>query len=167
MRPEELIRRQHRHMLALCHRLLRDGVAAQDACQEGFVRFLAAVRLGRKVSNPEAYLYQVCLNSALEILRRRRELPTSLTVDPPSGDPSPDHDMLAAEDRALIGEAIAELPPRQAQVFTARMLDGLSTARTAELLGCSTQAVRTNLCLALRAVKRLVRDRQEKEGNEE
>jgi RNA polymerase sigma-70 factor, ECF subfamily len=161
---EPFLRAQYRPMYALCRRLLRDPGLAEEACQEGFTRFWSMHQSGRTITNPPGYLYQTCLNSALQLMRMRRRAPASLSQDVAAKGDSPDRQALLAGIRESAVAAVAELPPRQGEVFTARMLQGLSTQETAEMLGCSVETVRANLCYALRAVKEHVRRRDSGAG---
>jgi len=51
--------------------------------------------------------------------------------------------------RLRVRSAVADLPPRQREVVTLRMLEGMSTKATAELLDCAEGTVKASLSHAL------------------
>jgi RNA polymerase sigma-70 factor (ECF subfamily) len=129
-------------------RITGNAQDAEDVLQTVFLRL---ARQGDAVSlaNPSSYLYRAAVNAALDLLRTRRErLNVALeeadgSPDDPGGQPDQVHE--AAELRAWLRRAIAALPPRAAEVFALRHLEGLENREIARTLGMSRVAVAVTL----------------------
>lgn len=125
---------------ATAWRILGNASDTEDAVQEAFVD---ALRIGgrQRVDNWGALLRRLAGCRALDLLRKRRctepiaaELPAPVATQP-------DRVAVAAERVALLRQALAELPDRQAEVFSLRYFAELSNADIATALGISAGAV--------------------------
>ncbi len=133
---------------------LKDPGLAEDALQETLVRSYTGFGRFRFRARPSTWLLRVCRNVCRELNRRRRFEPLDermlegLRFEP---DPGRDRDQAAriAELRA----ALATLPERQAQVVSLRMLEELSVADTAAVMGCREGTVKAHLHRAMTALR--------------
>ena len=140
-------------------RLLGHVADAEDVVQESL---LEAFRLhGRQtVNNWGGLLRQLATRRAIDRLRKRRQMETlsqELTI-PQSDQPEP-----AAIERELASRlrlAIAELPDREASVFSLRYFGELNNSEIAQLLEISTDAVGVALHKARAKLKRLLHAEQ-------
>lgn len=100
---------------------------------------------------PEAYVRRALFTTYVSWWRRRwrAELPAAV---PPDRAGRAD---LAAEvaDRDAVRRALARLSRQQRAVVVLRYVEDLSVERTAELLGCSTGAVKVQASRAIRALR--------------
>jgi len=129
-----------------------DWHRADDVVQDALVKlYVAWPRLTRSGAFP-TYARRAVVTSAIDQGRRpwRREH----AVDG-AGAYEPDrHDrMQEVEDRLMIIEALAELPPRQRATVVLRYYDELSVDETAEVLGCTTGTVKSQTARGLDALR--------------
>lgn len=69
---------------------------------------------------------------------------------------SPDSLLLQTQIRERVQRALQNLPHRQRQAFLLRHWQGLSTAETAQAMGCTEGSVKTHLSRAINALKPLL-----------
>jgi len=134
---------------------------AEDIYVETFSRVVEAADRWRPTGSFRSYLFtiawRICLDSSRRRGRQRRAMDTLRgEPHPPSvAAPPPDPESLAAieQRRRRLEAGIAELPERHraAVLLTYRM--GLSSPEVAEILGWSSQEVRSKLAYARRLLK--------------
>ena len=135
---------------AQASRLTRDTATAEDLTQDAFLRLYRRRDRLREDVNYGAYLRQIVLRLAIDRFRkagRRREVAL------------PEHELPgphAAPDVGLtdaVRERLAEMPQREAEVFSLRVLEGLDTRETAEALKIGEGTVRRYLFDAVRRLR--------------
>jgi RNA polymerase sigma factor (sigma-70 family) len=143
--------------------LLGDCAGAEDVTALAFERlYRARSRLDRRRGTPRALLFSIARNAALDELRRRRRSDQKLArehqrevqaVDP----------FEHAEQRAIVLEALSELPPREREVVLLKFHGQLSGGELAQALGVSQSNAGTRLYRALEHLREscLARERQE------
>src|SRR5208337_4715312 len=107
---------------AAAYRITGSMADAEDVAQAVFLRLASA---DGPVTNAGSYLYRAAINGALDLLRRRKTAQLEplenaayvAAVEPGS---SPEAEASTRELGALLRVAIAELPPRAAEMFTLR-----------------------------------------------
>ncbi|MGC4097099.1 MAG: sigma-70 family RNA polymerase sigma factor [Nitrospira sp.] len=127
--------------------------AAADIVQDTYVR-LALRGNHQSHDNPRALVFRVAANLATDHNRHRRiqEKFDGGTVEAlhiASPIPSPDADLLARQEEALLKEAIAELPKTRRMVFLLRMSQELSYSQIAQRVGISVSAVEKHMHKAI------------------
>lgn len=130
-------------LVSQVYALTGDFTEAQDVVHEAFARALAQPKRFRHLDNPEAWLRTVAVNLARSHGRRRAildRLVRSGRVDRPGRTVpglSPDH-------VALVG-ALQRLPTPVREAVVLHHLADLPVGEVAEVLGCSTSAVKMRL----------------------
>jgi RNA polymerase sigma-70 factor (ECF subfamily) len=141
-------------------KLLGDEQEAEDVLQETFLSAFLAINRFEGRSQLSTWLYRIAYNASLMRLRKRDRMTTFSLDQPPAEGRSmvegeshhlvdwssvPDDELLTAEARQVMDQAIAELPESLRSTFVLRDLQGLTGAETAEVLGISVQAVKNRL----------------------
>jgi RNA polymerase sigma-70 factor (ECF subfamily) len=71
---------------------------------------------------------------------------------------APDRTVARALQMEILSKAVAQLPGRQRQAFMLRCWDGMSTAITAETMGCSQGSVKTHYSRAIHSLRASLED---------
>lgn len=136
---QEVIARYGPPMQRTVAQLLRDAVEAEDVVQESFARLFLNLESIRSL---KPWLFQVAVNLARQVLRRRRTPPAPQVAAP--ADP---------ELREIIDLALQELPDKTRIAFVLREMGGLTTDEVAAAEGCSVEAVRQRIVDARRRLR--------------
>lgn len=138
----------------LALRILHDQGRAEEVLQETFVRvWRAAIAFDSSRGSAQAWLITITRNLALSELRRLQAHPVlGIEDDVLCEDASSDPEALAWHNsqRALVRDAIAQLPTQQQQVVLLSYYQGLTHAEIAGRTGEPLGTVKSRLRLALR-----------------
>jgi RNA polymerase sigma-70 factor (ECF subfamily) len=149
-------------VFALAWSVLMNREDAMDAAQEVFIRLYKSLPSMSESDNLNAWLYRVCLNHCIDRKRRAKSSRIELTGDDwdrlqGNERDEPEYRAYQSEVGRVIRAAVDRLPERQRMVFVLRHYRLLSINEIAQVLGCTTGAVKAHLS---RATARL-RDRLE------
>jgi RNA polymerase sigma-70 factor (ECF subfamily) len=144
----------------LALKMLGDPQDAEDILQETFIKAYRHLPGFDGRSSLSTWLYRIATNEALMHLRRRRHPQVSidepLEADDQESAPlqivdwccMPEEELLSAEARLRMDQAVEALPPSLRVVFILRDIEGLSTEETGAVLNLSEAAVKTRLSRA-------------------
>jgi len=154
----EIVRRHGDLVWRTAYRLLGDTADASDCYQK---TFLEAIRLARRetVGDWPALLRHLATARALDLLRSRyrrrdRSEPAVEVSELMDREPDPSRHAEASELAERLRLALAELPPRQAEVFCLCRLDGMSYAEAADRLELDSNGVGALLHRARKQLRR-------------
>jgi RNA polymerase sigma-70 factor (ECF subfamily) len=156
----ELLDRYGRTMLSVARMFVRDRAVAEEVVQEAWLNVLRGIDRFEGRSSLKTWILRIVANTAkTRGMRESRTVPFSaITDDEAVMDPErfldegrwrghwaapvtawhlPEGRLLAAEERALIEQAIADLPPLQASVVTMRDVIGCDSAEVCNVLDLS------------------------------
>jgi RNA polymerase sigma-70 factor (ECF subfamily) len=139
---EALVREQGPLILRVAWRILRNVQDAEDVAQEVLLELFR-----RSAADPPdpGFLRCLAVRRAIDRLRARRPtLPLDAAQLPQRG-PGPDGEILHRELLERLRSSVAQLPPRQAEVFCLRHLEQLSYDDIARHLAISREAVAVSL----------------------
>jgi RNA polymerase sigma factor (sigma-70 family) len=124
-------------------RLLHDPDRARDVVQDAFVRFMA--QPAAEVAGHEVeWLYTVCRNRALDILRkenRMRRFEEGELERASTAEPRPGRALEATETQASVLQLIDRLPPNQQEVVRLKFQNGFSYKEIARITELSVTNV--------------------------
>ncbi len=148
-------------MLRTAWRITRDPDRARDALQDAMARIWARRERVRVHPNPGALVLRITIHAAIDVLRRerRRRRAEEATVLPaghadPQGGPA--FEAERSEVRALVLEAVARLPEKQAAAVTLRVLDEQPYEAIATALGCAEPTARVHVLRGRDKLKQLL-----------
>jgi RNA polymerase sigma-70 factor, ECF subfamily len=129
-------------------RITGNAQDAEDVLQTVFLRLARQDEGALDVASAGSYLYRAAINSAFDVLRARRSrasVPLDEAAEAPGALPGPDAVQESEEVRRWLRGALAALPPRAAEMFALRYLEGEANRDIARLLGVSRVSVAVSL----------------------
>lgn len=154
---ERLVARYQAPLLDFLYGMTRDREWAADLVQETFLKAYSAAPDPDAIAYPQAWLYRIATNAAINALRHRNRfawLPLA-RLEPDAGADSSDrwrlpplaslpYEDVAASvaERDAVWSVLAELPPRWRAVLLLQTTAGFSTAEIADQLGLTEANVR-------------------------
>lgn len=146
----------------LALRILENQQDAEDVLQDTFIKAYRGLDSFDGRSSLSTWLYRIATNETLMVLRRRKNIPVSVSIEEPLDENDsipeprqiadwcclPEDELMSNETRFQLEKAIEVLPESLRLVFVLRDLEGLSTAETGEVLDLSETAVKTRLSRA-------------------
>lgn len=160
-----VLRHQHK-VVQLVTRLVGEG-DAPDVAQEAFIKAYRALPRFKGESAFYTWLYRIAINTAKNYLVSRTRRPSWQDIDVQDAElfghteqmsdiDTPEAELLTAEIRKAVADAIRTLPPDLRQAITLRELDGLSYEEIAEVMDCPIGTVRSRIFRARAAVDQVL-----------
>ena len=153
----ELVVRYAPRVSALVYQHVGDPEATRDVSQTVFLKACRRIGTLQAVRSFRAWLFRIAINESVEFIRAHKRAPVRIASvsieDVPARGKRPLERLIAQEERAAVVAALDRLPPRQRSVFVMRHFHGLSNQEIAEVLSCSTSAVKANLSYALKSLR--------------
>jgi RNA polymerase sigma factor (sigma-70 family) len=144
--------------------MLRSDSEANEVVQEAFIKFiLAAPELDTK-ERALAYMRATITNLSLTVIRARGSRPNLVVLDDATAEVEAawqvdgDHSSVisAAEDAAIIRQALAMLSPAERAALVMWEMEGRSTSEIASELGIKESAVRHTVSRARASLRRVL-----------
>ena len=154
---QELVERNHAHVIRLVHRFVGNYNDVDDLAQEVFMRIYRARLSYKPTARFFTWMFRITANVSLNARRpratRAHEVSIGQICDEADGrsamlDPQcrmPDDRMLQEELRDKVQEAIHTLPEKQQIAVVLSKYEGMSYADIARTMGCSTSGVKSLL----------------------
>jgi RNA polymerase sigma-70 factor (ECF subfamily) len=153
----DLIRPHERSVYAMALSLLHNEADAEDAAQEAFLKAFRNLAKFRGESKFSTWLISITLNEARSRLRSKKVMKMESLDEPPENQgpvtPAllrdwreiPSEALERHEIRAMLQQAITDLPLIYREVFLLRDVEELSVNQSAETLGISIASVKVRL----------------------
>lgn len=154
---ERLFEREYARVVRIAQRVLGDTGEAEDVAQEAFLSFYRSHPADAPFA--AAWLHAAAAHASLNVVRGRtrraiREMADATDVALRAV-ADPEQEAVAAEERALVREALSRLPVKSATVLALRY-SGLSYAEVAAAVGTRTDQIGTILRRAEDALRKEV-----------
>jgi RNA polymerase sigma-70 factor (ECF subfamily) len=166
----ELIYRLHcRRVYALCLRMLRDPVEAEDLTQETFMQLFRKIHTFRGESAFSSWLHRLTANLVLMHFRKKKLAQTPLdeitmsaeeTSSPLNELGVPDLRLTGLFDRANLQTAIDQLPEGSKAMFILHDVQGYDHNEIAKIRGCSVGNSKSQLHRARKRLRKLLQSAQ-------
>ncbi|WP_019529949.1 RNA polymerase sigma factor RpoE [Dasania marina] len=162
-----VLKYQHK-IFGLISRYIRDHSEIQDVAQEAFIKAYRALPNFRGDSAFYTWLYRIAINTAKNHLVSRGRRPPSADIDvedaehfegdsPLKDIENPENALFGEELKAVLDNAIADLPSDLRTALTLRELEDFSYEDIADVMGCPVGTVRSRIFRAREAVDKQVR----------
>lgn len=142
---EAIFREHSGAVYRAAYRITGNAMDAEDVLQTVFARLLNRTEAPDLSEGAAGYLHRAAVNAALDLMRARKRA-QSVDLDEAhdvaeDGAPGPDRRSHSRQLAQLLRGALANLSPRQAEVFTMRYLEGQSNQEISRMLGSSQTAI--------------------------
>ena len=160
----DLYDRHNRLLFGLILRIVRDRAEAEDILQEVFVRvWTRAESYDPQLGRPTPWLVRLAHNRAIDRLRARRTrhddrvsaLGESTADTPPCASDirTPESDVLEAERRGTVTDALSSLPTEHRRLIEAAFFDGYTHSELAKHFGLPLGTVKTRIRAGMIAMR--------------
>lgn len=156
---------EHRsELLAHANRVLKDSAKAEEITQDALIKFILAAPELESTDHALSYLHRTIENLCIDFFRLEGRRPNLVLLDDATAEieaswqDNGDHSaaMSAAEDAAIIRQALAMLSPAERAALVMWEVEGRSTEEIAAELGIKTSAVRHTVSRARASLRRVL-----------
>jgi RNA polymerase sigma factor (sigma-70 family) len=156
---------EHRsELLAHANRVLKDSAKAEEITQDALIKFMLAAPELESNDHALSYLHRTIENLCIDLFRLEGRRPNLVVIDDAQAEVeaawqvSGDHSqvMSAAEDAAIIRQALALLSPAERAALVMWEMEGRSTEEIAAELGIKESAVRHTVSRARASLRRVL-----------
>ena len=156
---------QHRAELhAHASRVLKDQIKAEEITQDALIKFMLAAPELESEEHALSYLHRTIENLCIDLFRAEGRRPNLVVIDDAQAEVEAawqnngDHSaaMSAAEDAAIIRQALALLSPAERAALVMWEMEGRSTEEIAAELGIKESAVRHTVSRARASLRKVL-----------
>jgi RNA polymerase sigma factor (sigma-70 family) len=153
-------------LIAHANRIVKDKAKAEEITQEAIVKFMLAAPELSSNDHALSYLHRTIENLCIDLFRAENRRPNLVALDDASAEVeltwqvSGDHSQAisAAEDAAIIRQALSLLSPAERAALVMWEVEGRSTAEIAKELGIKESAVRHTVSRARASLRKVLSD---------
>lgn len=151
-------------LLAHADRILKDKLKAEEITQEALVKFMLAAPELSSDLHALSYLHRTIENLCIDLFRAENRRPNLIALDDATAEletkwqVSGDHSqgISAAEDAAIIRQALSLLSPAERAALVMWEIEGRSTEEIAKELGIKESAVRHTVSRARASLRKVL-----------
>ena len=156
---------EHRsELLAHANRVLKDSAKAEEITQDALIKFMLAAPELESTDHALSYLHRTIENLCIDLFRLEGRRPNLVVLDDATAEVEAawqvdgDHSSIisAAEDAAIIRQALAMLSPAERAALVMWEMEGRSTSEIASELGIKESAVRHTVSRARASLRRVL-----------
>jgi RNA polymerase sigma factor (sigma-70 family) len=151
-------------LIAHANRIVKDKSRAEEITQEALVKFMLAAPELSSDNHALSYLHRTIENLCIDLFRAENRRPNLVALDDATAEVestwqvSGDHsvEISAAEDAAIIRQALSLLSPAERAALVMWEVEGRSTAEIAKELGIKESAVRHTVSRARASLRKVL-----------
>ena len=151
-------------LIAHANRIVKDKAKAEEITQEALVKFMLAAPELASDNHALSYLHRTIENLCIDLFRAENRRPNLVALDDATAEVestwqvSGDHsvEISAAEDAAIIRQALSLLSPAERAALVMWEVEGRSTAEIAKELGIKESAVRHTVSRARASLRKVL-----------
>ena len=151
-------------LIAHANRIVKDKSKAEEITQEALVKFMLAAPELSSDSHALSYLHRTIENLCIDLFRAENRRPNLIALDDATAEVestwqvSGDHSLAisAAEDAAIIRQALSLLSPAERAALVMWEVEGRSTTEIAKELGIKESAVRHTVSRARASLRKVL-----------
>ena len=151
-------------LITHANRIVKDKAKAEEVTQEALVKFMLAAPELSSDSHALSYLHRTIENLCIDLFRAENRRPNLVALDDATAEVesswqvSGDHSlaMSAAEDAAIIRQALSLLSPAERAALVMWEVEGRSTKEIASELGIKESAVRHTVSRARASLRKVL-----------
>jgi RNA polymerase sigma factor (sigma-70 family) len=156
---------EHRsELLAHANRVLKDSAKAEEITQDALIKFMLAAPELESTDHALLYLHRTIENLCIDLFRLEGRRPNLVVLDDATAEVEAawqsdgDHSSViaAADDAAIIRQALAMLSPAERAALVMWEMEGRSTSEIAAELGIKESAVRHTVSRARASLRRVL-----------
>jgi RNA polymerase sigma factor (sigma-70 family) len=156
---------EHRsELLAHANRVLKDSAKAEEITQDALIKFMLAAPELESTDHALLYLHRTIENLCIDLFRLEGRRPNLVVLDDATAEVEAawqvdgDHTSViaAADDAAIIRQALAMLSPAERAALVMWEMEGRSTSEIAAELGIKETAVRHTVSRARASLRRVL-----------
>jgi RNA polymerase sigma factor (sigma-70 family) len=156
---------EHRsELLAHASRVLKDSAKAEEITQDALIKFMLAAPELESDEHALSYLHRTIENLCIDLFRMEGRRPNLVVLDEATAEieatwqDDGDHSAVlsAAEDAAIVRQALSMLSPAERAALVMWEVEGRSTEEIAAELGIKTAAVRHTVSRARASLRRIL-----------
>lgn len=157
---DALVTRYHRKVYGLASSMLRDHDAADDICQETFIRAYKALSRFREGANFFTWIYRIAVNLCLNAIRNKKRLVPMDEVPESVGSVAPGQEDCAGRKELLdkVNEKLETIHPKYRTALLLRVNEGLSYAEISAVLGIPRGTVMSRISRAREMLRTLLEE---------
>jgi len=148
-----LVRRHQKALMRLGLRFMKDVDAAQDVVQDAFIKAYERLATFEGRSSFKSWLFQICVNTAKNKLRERRESFVDISTLPLAVGAVAENKLVHGSLARSIQILVDKLPERQKVALILRIYEDLSFKEIAEIMDCPYDTAKANFRHALMKLK--------------
>ena len=151
-------------LIAHANRIVKDKAKAEEITQEALVKFMLAAPELSSDDHALSYLHRTIENLCIDLFRAENRRPNLVALDDATAEVestwqvSGDHSLVisAAEDAAVIRQALSLLSPAERAALVMWEVEGRSTAEIAKELGIKESTVRHTVSRARASLRKIL-----------
>lgn len=160
----------HDAIYNLIYRMIHDKEEVEDLTQEAFIKAFTSLSSFNEEYAFSTWIYRIATNNSIDYIRRRRFLTVSIDkpVETKDGEYAfeladtgfePDEELIAAQRRKLLDDAIRSLPPKYRRVMVMRHVEEKEYQEIAQALRLPLGTIKAHIFRAREMLYRRLRSK--------